>query len=97
MLKIAVLAISHDAHVVKQSRLEIVTALLSLGLSYKFCAQGDVNVEYDFACLDPSDDVLLICYSEIVDVRQDHKLSLDQRFVLRKKECDEEDRLVHAL
>jgi hypothetical protein len=36
--------------------------------------------------------VLLICYAEVVDIRHGHKLSLDQSFVLRKKEHDEEDR-----
>jgi hypothetical protein len=77
---------------VKQSRLEIVTSLLSLGSSHKFCAQGEANVKYDFVNLDPTNDVLLICYAEIEDVRQGHKLSLDQSFILRGKEHDEEDR-----
>ena len=76
----------------KQSRLEIVTALLSLGSSHKFCAQGGATVDYDFAYLDPSNDILLICYAEIVDTQQGHKLSIDQSFILRKKERDEEDR-----
>jgi hypothetical protein len=76
---------------VKQSRLEIVTALLSLG-SHKFCAGGGANIEYDFAYLDPSNDVLLICYAEIADMQEGHRLSVDQSFILRKKELDEEDR-----
>jgi len=88
---------SGEALGVKQSRLEIIDALLSLDLSHKFCAQGDANVEYDIACLDPSNDVLLICYAEIVDIRQGNKLSVDQSFILRKKECDEEDRLSEGL
>jgi hypothetical protein len=83
---------SHDSLGVKQNRLEIVTSLLSLSSSYKFFALGNANVEYDFAYLHPTDDVLLICYAEIVDTRKAHKLSLDQSFILRKKENDEEDR-----
>ncbi|KIM84314.1 hypothetical protein PILCRDRAFT_6567 [Piloderma croceum F 1598] len=81
---------------VKQSRLEIVTALLSLG-SHKFCARGCANIEYDFAYLDPSNDVLLICYAEIADIQEGHRLSVDQSFILRKKERDEEDRLSDGL
>lgn len=77
--------------IVNQSRLEIVTALLSLG-SHKFCVHGVANIEYDFAYLDPSNDVLLICYAEIADIQEGHRLSVDQSFILRKKEQDGEDR-----
>jgi len=83
---------SHDRLGVMQSRLEIVNSLLSLGLLHKFYAQDDAIVDYDFAYLDPTNDVLLICYAEIVDMQQGHKLSLDQSFILRRKERDEEDR-----
>jgi len=81
---------------IKQNRLEIITALHSLDSSHKFCAQGDANITYDFAYLDPTHDIILICYAEIVDTRQGHKLSLDQSFVLRRKE-DDEDRLSEGL
>lgn len=81
---------------VKQSRLEIVAELLSLDSSYKFSSSGVANVEYDFVILEPINDVLLICYAEIVDPRQNHRLSVDQSFILRSKEHDEEDRCVHS-
>jgi hypothetical protein len=83
---------SHQGRGVKQSRLEIVTALLLLGSSYRFCAEGVATVTYDFAYLDPTNDVLLVCYAKIVDTHQGHQLSLDQSFILRRKEHDEEDR-----
>lgn len=75
--------------------MEIVAALLSLGSSHKFCSSGVANVEYDLVILEPANDVLLICYTEIVDSRQNHRLSVDQTFILRYKEHDEEDRYVH--
>lgn len=85
---------SSDDFNVAQSRLEIIPALLSLGETYRFCAY-DTDVAYDVAYLGSLHGVLLICYAEVVDSSRGHRLALDQSFVLRKKDFNEEDRQAH--
>lgn len=84
----------HAALAVKQSRLDIVSALLSFSSKYKFLVDGKTNVLYDMQYLEDKQGLLLICYAEITDQQEEHRLSLDQSFVLRRKEDDREDRYV---
>lgn len=87
---------SDAALTVKQSRLDILAVLLSLSSAYKLLVDGKTNVEYDMSYLDAKQGLLLICYAEIVDPQRNHRLLLDQSFVLRRKEQDKDDKYVHA-
>lgn len=87
---------SNIALTVKQSRVDIVGALLSLSSAYKLLGDGNTNFKYDMSYLDAKKGLLLICYAEIVDPQRNHRLLLDQSFVLRRKEQDKDDKYVHA-
>ncbi|KZP13569.1 hypothetical protein FIBSPDRAFT_1049366 [Athelia psychrophila] len=87
----------HAALAVKQSRLDIVSALLSFSSKYKFLVDGKTNVLYDMQYLEDKQGLLLICYAEITDQQEEHRLSLDQSFVLRRKEDDREDSAIAGL
>ncbi|KAI0924979.1 hypothetical protein AcW2_005695 [Taiwanofungus camphoratus] len=87
----------------KQGRLKIMASLLSLHDDQKFCKEGGTTVEYDTIYLGNTVGVLLICYthhSEVTTEKNESKVgewACDQRFLLRSKEWDEEDRLSEGL
>lgn len=79
----------------RQGRADVVTALLALPASRKFLPEGPRDVGYDVSCLDNQTDVLLVCYVGETKDSDGKVWACDQRFLLRKKEWDQKDRLVH--
>ncbi|EGN99149.1 hypothetical protein SERLA73DRAFT_181982 [Serpula lacrymans var. lacrymans S7.3] len=80
------------AHNIKQGRLEIMSALLSMG-KHKFCTSGPSHVQFDVKYLGEVG-VLVVCNGELMDPLEQHqKIFLSQSFLLRKKDEDEEDRV----
>jgi hypothetical protein len=78
--------------------MEIMDALHSLGSSHKFLTDGQqyALVAYDVMCVEPMDDMLLACYTEIIDTQLGHKLSFDHSFILRLRDHNAGDRWVQA-
>jgi hypothetical protein len=83
---------------VKQGRLDIIEAILSLE-PHKFnpSATDNINISYDVAYLGEAAGLLLACYGQVFDPHQNHQLFVNQSFVLRQKALDEEDRCVTPL
>ena len=75
----------------KQTCPEIIKALLSLG-PHKFCPSGITSeLNYDMLYLSPTG-ILLTCHGEVIDpMNGNHRLSVDQSFILCRKVADEED------
>ena len=82
---------------IKQGRADVVTALLAFPAARKFLPEGPRDVEYDVLCLDNKTDVLLMCYVGETKDQDGNLWACDQRFVLRKKDWDLDDRFVLKL
>ncbi|PCH44508.1 hypothetical protein WOLCODRAFT_139043 [Wolfiporia cocos MD-104 SS10] len=86
-------------HCISQGRMEIMAGLISLPDSYRFCTGGPINVDYDVLYVGSADGVLLICYGGYTGTALDsaRQWTCDQRFILRRKEWNEEDRSTAGL
>ncbi|OBZ66491.1 hypothetical protein A0H81_13572 [Grifola frondosa] len=87
---------------IKQGRLDIMAELLSLPDDQRLYADiaGMSKVDYDFVHLGQFVGALLMCYATQtinVDGPRRGKWLCDQRFVLKRKEWDEEDRSTEGL
>ncbi|KAI0063961.1 hypothetical protein BV25DRAFT_324378 [Artomyces pyxidatus] len=77
------------AHELIQGRLDVLSALLSLG-SAKLSSSE--NIDYDFTHMGKGIGGLLVVYGTLYDPQADGRLYVTQSFVLRRKDSDPEDR-----